>query len=125
MDFGVVSHKQPASNITGGGSTEPGNEKGSGSVNLKHQRSGLAEDNWGLTKMPKPGEVDFSSKNGASESFAAHGRSNPWGLGVEDGQQMLSFSRNGGMSSDDASGSIAFSFFPDEPQSRTRGTFGF
>ncbi|XP_073296346.1 growth-regulating factor 1-like [Primulina huaijiensis] len=121
MDFGVVSHKQPASNTPGGGSTEPGNEKGSGSVNLKHQRSGLAEDNWRLTKMLKPGEVDFSSKYGASESFAALGRSNSWGLGVEDGQQMLSFSRNGGMNSDDASRSIAFSFFPDETHSRTGG----
>ncbi|XP_073065381.1 growth-regulating factor 1-like [Primulina eburnea] len=121
MDFGVVSHKPPASNTPCGGSNEPGNDKGHGSVNFKHQRSGLADDNWRLTRMLKPGEVDFSSKNCTSETFAALGRSNPWGLGVEEGQQMLSFSRNGGMSSDDASRSIAFSFFPDEPHSRTGG----
>ncbi|KZV39702.1 growth-regulating factor 1-like [Dorcoceras hygrometricum] len=121
MDFGVVSHKQPASNTPGVGSTEPGNEKDNQSLSMKHQRSGISDDNWRLTKMTKPSEVDFSSKNRTGESFAALGRSNPCGLGVEDGQQMLSFSRNGGMSGDDASRSIAFSFFPDEPHSRTGG----
>lgn len=114
-----MSHKPPASNTPGEGSTEPGNDKGNGSVNFKHQRSGISDDNWRLTKFPKPDEVVFSSKNGISESFASP-RSNPWGIGVEDGQQMLSFSRNGGMSSD-VSRSIAFSFFPDEPHSRTGG----
>lgn len=103
-----MSHKPPASNTPGEGSTEPGNDKGNGSVNFKHQRSGISDDNWRLTKFPKPDEVVFSSKNGISESFASP-RSNPWGIGVEDGQQMLSFSRNGGMSSD-ASRSIAFHF---------------
>lgn len=117
-----MSHKPPASNTPGGGSTEHGNDKGNGSVNFKHQKSGIADDNWRLTKIPKPGEVDLSSKNGTSESFASLARSNTWGLGVEDGQQMLSFSRNGGMSSDDASRSIAFSIFP---HSRTGGKFGF
>ncbi|KAL0343463.1 UNVERIFIED_CONTAM: Growth-regulating factor 1 [Sesamum angustifolium] len=92
MDFGVVSHKQTSPNTPGLGSAEPGDEKGHGSVNLKHRRSGLPDDNWRVPKMPRPGDVDFSSKK-ATESFAAFGRSNLWPPTLDDGQKMLSFPR--------------------------------
>ncbi|KAI3451896.1 hypothetical protein Pfo_008561 [Paulownia fortunei] len=121
MDFGVVSHKQTSPNAACLGSTEPRDEKGHGSVNPKHQRSGLAEDSWRLPKMPRPGEVDFSSKK-ASESF----RSNLWPSAGDDGQKMLSFSSaephcSGGMGGSGSSRSIAFSICQDEHHSRTGG----
>ncbi|KAK4393499.1 Growth-regulating factor 1 [Sesamum angolense] len=126
MDFGVVSHKQTSPNAPGLGSAEPGDEKGHGSVNLKHRRSGLPDDNWRVPKMPRPGDVDFSSKK-ATESFAAFGRSNLWPPTLDDGQKMLSFSSSEQLPTDGMAGagaggstkSIAFSICPDE-QHHTR-----
>ncbi|GFQ03301.1 growth-regulating factor 1 [Phtheirospermum japonicum] len=128
MDFGVVSHKHNASCL---GSNEPGEGKGHGSANLKHRRSGLAADNnnnnnnnnnnsnsWRLSKMPRPGEVDFSSKK-ASEHFSSpFGRSNLWpSPDDDDGQKMLSFSSDEphcGGGGGGSSRSIAFSICEDE-----------
>lgn len=122
-----MSHKQTSPNAAFMGSAEPRDEKAHGSVNLKHQRSGLAEDSWRSPKMPRPGEVDFSSKK-ATESFTAFGRSNLWPSPVDDGQKMLSFSSSdphcgGGMGSSGSSRSIAFSICQDENNSRTGGTY--
>ncbi|KAK6125341.1 hypothetical protein DH2020_040910 [Rehmannia glutinosa] len=123
MDFGVVSHKQTSPNAASLGSTEPRDETGHGSdPNLKHQRSGLAEDSWRLSKMPRlGGEVDFSSSKKGSEGLTPFGRSNLWPS--DDGQKMLSFSSeephcSGGSGS---SRSIAFSICQDEHYSRTGG----
>ncbi|PIN13036.1 hypothetical protein CDL12_14341 [Handroanthus impetiginosus] len=125
MDFGVVSHKQASPNAPCLGSTEPRDENGHGSVNLKHQRSGLSEDSWRLPKMPRPGEVDFSSKN-ATENFTSFGRCNLWPSAVDDGQKMLSFSSSephssAGMAGSGSSRSIAFSICQDEHNGRTGG----
>lgn len=124
----MVSHKQTSPNAVCLGSAEPRDEKGHGSVNLKQQRSGLAEDCWKSHKMLKPGEVDFSSKM-LTDSFAAFGRSNLWPpQPPDDGQKMLSFSSpathcGGGMVDGGGSGrSIAFSICQDESNSRTGGT---
>ncbi|KAK6151128.1 hypothetical protein DH2020_016060 [Rehmannia glutinosa] len=123
MDFGVVSHKQTSPNAACLGSSEPRDETGHGSdPNLKHQRSGLAEDSWRLSKMPRlGGEVDFSSSKKGCESFTPFGRSNLWPS--DDGQKMLSFSSeephcSGGSGS---SRSIAFSICQDDHYSRTGG----
>ncbi|KAL6573073.1 hypothetical protein OROHE_002549 [Orobanche hederae] len=128
MDFGVVGHKQTSPDASCLGSSEPRDDKGHGSSNLKNQRSLLVEDNnnntWRLSKMPRPGELGFSFKK-ASEGFSTpFGRSNPWPSPEDDdGQRMLSFSSEaphciGGGGS---TRSIAFSICQDEHYSRAGG----
>lgn len=126
----MLSHKQASPNAACLGSTEPRDEKGHGSVNLKHQRSGVAEESWRLPKMPRPGEVDFSSKKATDSNFTAFRRSNLWPSAVDDGQKMLSFSSaephgGGGMGGGGggSSRSIAFSICQDEQYSRAGGIF--
>nr|QLI62348.1 growth-regulating factor 1 [Salvia miltiorrhiza] len=116
MDFGVVRHKQASPNAGCLGSAEPRDEKGHGSVNLKHQRSALAEDCWKSHKMLKPAEVDFS------DTFAAFGRSNLWP--PDDGHKMLSFSSP--VPTPDAAAaasarSVAFSICQDETNTGNGG----
>lgn len=53
-------------------------------MNFKDQRSELAYDNRRLTKMPKPDEVGFTSKNGTSGSFGVLGDLNSYRLKVSE-----------------------------------------
>ncbi|KAL3618906.1 hypothetical protein CASFOL_037134 [Castilleja foliolosa] len=123
MDLGVVSHKYTSPNASCLGSNEPRDGFGHGSMNLKRQRSGLAEDR--LSKIPKPGEIDFSS-NKASKSFSSPSRrSNLWpSPDDDDGQKMLSFSSHEPHYGGGESRSIAFSICEDEQYLRGGGPSG-
>ncbi|GER28190.1 growth-regulating factor 1 [Striga asiatica] len=126
MDFRLACHKQ-TSYLD---SNKSKDENGHGSGQLKHQRSDLSEnknnndDVLKLSKIPRPGEVDFSSKKAKESLFSTpFGRSVPW-LPAEDGDghKMLSFSseapHSGGGGG--SSRSIAFSIYQDEHYTRAR-----
>ncbi|GER31007.1 growth-regulating factor 1 [Striga asiatica] len=131
MDYGFACHKK-SSNLDGSFlvSNEPKDEKGHGSGHLKHQRSDLAEDNnnngnnmWRLSEMPRPGEVDFSSRKAAESLISTpFGRSILWPpVDDADGGKMLSFASEEPHCSGGSGRSIAFSIYQDEHHSRAGG----
>ncbi|CAA0839703.1 Growth-regulating factor 1 [Striga hermonthica] len=131
MDYGLACHRK-SSNLDGSFlvSNEPKDDKGHGSGHLKHQRSDLAEDNnnngnnmWRLSKMPRPGEVDFSSRKAAESLISTpFGRSIVWPPADDAaGQKMLSFSSGEPHCSGGSGRSIAFSIYQDEHHSRAGG----
>ncbi|CAA3002270.1 growth-regulating factor 1-like [Olea europaea subsp. europaea] len=77
MDFGVITLQEPSPNPD---SSEPDNSNSHGSVNLKQERSEIAEDTGKESKIARNG------------SFTAFGRFGLWPSGSDDGQKMLSFS---------------------------------